>query len=106
LLAIPAQFQYAVTIWLPTNLRTLRGVSVIGTGGYPATTKSGAFASDRVAARLSDRIGLRSTYFLFTSCSALIAVSDAVDPIRNAQMLVVGLPLGSLVSANFSSVGA
>jgi MFS family permease len=97
---------YAVTIWLPTYLKTVRGLSVIGTGGYLAVIISGAFVGYLTAAWLSDRIGRRNTFFLFAVCSALTAVTYTLVPISDAQMFVLGFPLGFFVSGNFSGIGA
>ncbi len=97
---------YAVTIWLPTYLKTVRGLSVIGTGGYLGVIISGAFAGYLTAAWLSDFMGRRNTFFLFAGCSALTAVTYTVLPISDGQMLVLGFPLGFFVSGNFSGIGA
>jgi len=97
---------YAVTIWLPTYLKSVRGLSVIGTGGYLAVIIAGAFAGYLTAAWLSDGIGRRNTFFLFAAFSALTAVTYTLVPISDAQMLVLGFPLGFFVSGNFSGVGA
>ena len=97
---------YAVTIWLPTYLKTVRGLSVIGTGGYLAVIISGAFAGYLTAAWLSDFMGRRNTFFLFAGCSALIAVTYTLLPMSDGQMLVLGFPLGFFVSGNFSGIGA
>ncbi|MEO8164749.1 MAG: MFS transporter, partial [Betaproteobacteria bacterium] len=97
---------YAVTIWLPTYLKTVRGLSVIGTGGYLAVIISGAFAGYLTAAWLSDRIGRRNTFFLFAVCSALTTLTYTLIPISDGQMLLLGFPLGFFVSGNFSGVGA
>jgi MFS family permease len=97
---------YAVTTWLPTYLKTVRGLSVINTGAYLVVIIAGALAGYLVAAWLSDRIGRRNTFFLFALCSALIAVIYTLIPISDATMLVLGFPLGFFVSGNFSGVGA
>jgi MFS family permease len=55
---------------------------------------------------LSDRIGRRNTFFLFAVCSALTAVTYNLVPISDAQMFVLGFPLGFFVSGNFSGIGA
>jgi MFS family permease len=97
---------YAVTTWLPTYLKTVRGLSVVNTGAYLVVIVAGALAGYLVAAWLSDRIGRRNTFFLFALCSALIAVIYTHIPISDATMLVLGFPLGFFVSGNFSGVGA
>ena len=97
---------YAVTIWLPTYLKTTRGLSVIGTGGYLAVIISGALVGYLTAAWMSDHFGRRKTFFLFAVCSALTAVTYTLLPISDALMLVLGFPLGFFVSGNFSGVGA
>ncbi|HVY06439.1 MAG TPA: MFS transporter [Burkholderiales bacterium] len=97
---------YAVTIWLPTYLKTSRGLSVIGTGGYLAVIISGALLGYLSAAWLTDRLGRKKTFFLFAFSSAAIAVIYTLLPIGDALMLVLGFPLGFFVSGNFSGVGA
>jgi MFS family permease len=97
---------YAVTTWLPTYLKTVRGLSVLNTGGYLAVVILGALAGYLVAAWLSDRLGRRRTFFLFAICSALTAVSYTLVPLSNTAMLWLGFPLGFFVSGNFSGVGA
>lgn len=97
---------YAITTWLPTYLKTVRGLSVLDTGGYLIVVIGGALAGYLVAAWLSDRIGRRNTFFLFAVCSAASAVIYTLLPISDALMLVLGFPLGFFVSGNFSGVGA
>ena len=97
---------YAVTTWLPTYLKTVRGLSVLNTGGYLCVIILGALAGYLVAAWLSDHLGRRRTFFLFAACSAITAVAYTLIPISNELMLVLGFPLGFFVSGNFSGVGA
>lgn len=97
---------YAVTTWLPTYLKTVRGLSVLNTGGYLAVIIFGALAGYLVAAWLSDRMGRRNTFFLFALCSAVTAVGYTLIPVSDGLMLVLGFPLGFFVSGNFSGVGA
>jgi MFS family permease len=97
---------YAVTTWLPTYLKTVRGLSVLNTGGYLRVIILGALAGYLVAAWFSDRLGRRRTFFLFAACSAATAVAYTLIPISDGMMLVLGFPLGFFVSGNFSGVGA
>jgi MFS family permease len=97
---------YAVTIWLPTYLKTVRHLSVLDTGGYLGVVIAGSFAGYLCAAWASDRIGRRATFILFAVCSLLVAVSYTLVPIADGTMLALGFPLGFFVSGNFSGVGA
>ena len=66
LLAVGAQGgYYAITTWLPTYLKTTRGLSVLNTGGYLFVVIAGSFVGYLVSAWLSDRIGRKSTLVLF-----------------------------------------
>jgi MFS family permease len=97
---------YAVTTWLPTYLKTVRGLSVLDTGGYLVVIVAGSFAGYLTAAWLTDRLGRRPGFILFAIGSALVAVTYTFAPIGNAAMLFLGFPLGFFVSGNFSGVGA
>ncbi len=97
---------YAVTTWLPTYLKTERGLSVIGTGSYLVVIIVGSFIGYLVSAFLADYMGRRNTFFVFAVSSACVAAFYTFMPISNAAMLVLGFPLGFFVSGNFSGVGA
>jgi MFS family permease len=107
LLAIGAQGgYYAITTWLPTYLKTVRNLSVLGTGGYLAVIIIGSFIGYLVGAYLSDVIGRRLNFLLFAVGSALITVVYTLVEISNAQMLFLGFPLGFFASGIFSGMGA
>jgi sugar phosphate permease len=97
---------YAITIWLPTYLRSVRGLSVLDTGGYLMVIITGSFAGYLAAAWASDRLGRRATFVLFALGSMLVAVAYTLVPIGDTAMLFLGFPLGFFVSGNFSGVGA
>lgn len=97
---------YAVTFWLPTYLKTVRHLSVLGTGLYTTVIIAGSFAGYLVAAYLSDHMGRRKTFVVFAACSAAIAVIYTQLPIDDTTMLLLGFPLGFFVSGNFSGMGA
>lgn len=107
LLAIGAQGgYYAITTWLPTYLKSTRGLSVLDTGGYLFVVIAGSFFGYLVSAWLSDAIGRKSTLVLFAVCSLLAVVGYTYLPISNAVMLLLGFPLGFFASGVFSPVGA
>ncbi|MEO8164813.1 MAG: MFS transporter, partial [Betaproteobacteria bacterium] len=96
---------FAVFSWLPTFLKTERGLSIMNTGWYTMVVIVGSFAGYLVAADLADRIGRKMTFFIFAVGSAIIAVVYTLLPIQNNWMLVLGFPLGFFVSGNFSGCG-
>ena len=96
---------YAVFTWLPTFLKTERGLSVMNTGWYTMVVIVGSFIGYLAAAYLSDHIGRKKTFFIFASGSAIIAVLYTLISISNTMMLFLGFPLGFFVSGNFSGCG-
>ncbi len=96
---------YAVFTWLPTFLKTERGLSVMNTGWYTMVVIVGSFVGYLVAAYLSDHLGRKKTFFIFAAGSAIIAVVYTLIPISNTMMLFLGFPLGFFVSGNFSGCG-
>ena len=96
---------YAVFTWLPTFLKTERGLSIMNTGWYTMVVIVGSFIGYLVAAYLSDHIGRKKTFFIFATGSAIIAVLYTLIPISNTVMLFLGFPLGFFVSGNFSGCG-
>jgi len=97
---------YAVTIWVPTYLKTVRNLSVLNTGAYTFMIIVGSFVGYIVAAYLSDRLGRRKTFIVFAVGTALVAVLYTLVPISDQAMLFLGFPLGFFLSGNFSGVGA
>ncbi len=96
---------YALTIWLPTYLKTVRHLSVFNTGAYLAVVIVGSALGYFCAAYLTDGIGRRRTFFLFAVSSALIVLLYTYLPVSNGTMLVLGLPLGFFASGIFSGMG-
>jgi len=97
---------YAITTWLPTFLKTARGLSVLNTGGYLFVVIVGSFVGYMVSAWLADRLGRKRTLILFAVCSLLTVTAYTYLPISNPVMLVLGFPLGFFASGSFSPVGA
>ena len=96
---------FAVFFWLPTYLKTERGLSVLNTGLYTFVVIFGSFVGYLAAAYASDLLGRKKTFFLFAAGSALIAILYTQIPIDNTLMLFLGFPLGFFVSGNFSGCG-
>src|SRR5207248_3865754 len=97
---------YAITTWLPTFLRTERKLSVLNTGGYLGVLIFGSFCGYLTGAYLADRIGRKKNFFIFAlGCMATVLVYTQAA-ISDAQMLVLGFPLGFFASGIFSGMGA
>jgi MFS family permease len=96
---------FATFFWLPTFLKTERGLSVLNTGWYTFVVIFGSFVGYLAAAYASDHLGRKKTFILFAVGSAAIAVSYTMLPISNTWMLFLGFPLGFFVSGNFSGCG-
>jgi len=107
LLSVGAQGgYYAITTWLPTYLKTTRGLSVLNTGAYLFVVIVGSFVGYLVSAWLADRLGRKRTLVLFAVCSLLAIVAYTYLPISNSGMLLLGFPLGFFASGVFSPIGA
>jgi MFS family permease len=96
---------YALMTWLPTFLRLERGLTILSSGLYLGVIIVGAFAGYIFGAYLSDLIGRRRTFLLYSvSCIAIVAIYTHL-PIRNETMLVLGFPLGFFSVGVFSGIG-
>jgi len=97
---------YAVTTWLPTFLRTERGLTVVGSTGYLALLIVGSFLGYIAGAWLADRIGRRNLFISFSIAASVLVLAYTQIPISNEAMLFLGIPLGFCASAYFSGMGA
>ncbi|REE85255.1 putative MFS family arabinose efflux permease [Cupriavidus plantarum] len=97
---------YAITTWLPTYLKTERGLSVIGTGAYLGVVIVGSYCGYLAGAWLSDRLGRRRAFMLFAVASVIIATVYTQLALDNVLMLALGFPLGFCASGIFSGMGA
>jgi MFS family permease len=97
---------YAITIWLPTFLRTERKLTVIGTSGYIAIIILGSLIGYWVSAWLADRIGRKSNFILYAICSIITVMLYTQLPVDDTTMLFLGFPLGFFASGIFSGMGS
>jgi MFS family permease len=97
---------YAITAWLPTYLKTVRGLSVQGTGGSLAVVIIGSFCGYITSAHLADALGRKNNFYLFSLGSmATVLLYTHVEFGRGALALL-GFPLGFFASGIFSGMGA
>jgi len=97
---------YAITIWLPTYLKTERHLSVFNTSGYLVVLIVGSFLGYVFGAILCDWIGRRASFVLFAIGSFLLGMIYTMLPITDHAMLLLGFPLGIVVQGIFAGVGA
>jgi MFS family permease len=96
---------YAVTTWLPTFLKTDRGLTVVGSAGYLSFLIAGSFTGYLVGAWLADKIGRRALFLVFSAGAIGIVLAYTQLPISNEIMLLLGFPLGFFASGYFSGMG-
>ncbi|HWE06054.1 MAG TPA: MFS transporter [Rhizomicrobium sp.] len=97
---------YAVTTWLPTYLRTERGLSVLDSAGYLVVLIAGSFAGYLSGGFLADRIGRRLGFLVFAIGAGAVVITYTMIPFGNTAMLALGFPLGFFASGVFSGMGA
>lgn len=96
----------AISTWLPTFLRTERGLSVLNSSGYLAVLILGSFCGYVTGGYLSDRIGRRMTFLLFAVSAGIVVATYTAVPFGNAIMLLLGFPMGFFGAGVFSGMGA
>ena len=97
---------YAISTWVPTFLRSERGLTVIGSSGYLAVLITGSFVGYLLGAWLADRIGRRPLFILSSIAAIVLVLVYTTLPFSNTVMLWLGFPLGIASSAYFSGMGA
>jgi MFS family permease len=97
---------YAITAWLPTYLKTVRGLSVMGTGGSVFVVIVGSFCGYLVSAYLSDALGRKRNFYLFAVGSIVTVLLYTHVEFGAGTLLSLGFPLGFFASGIFSGMGA
>ena len=97
---------HAITNWLPTYLRTTKGISVLGSRDYLMVVIAGSFAGYVAGAFLTDKVGRRGHLVIYSLCGLAAVFAYTNLDIDNQAMLWLGFPLGFFASGIFSSAGA
>ncbi|HET9142049.1 MFS transporter [Actinophytocola sp.] len=98
---------YTIATWLPAFLKTERGLSVVGTGGYLFFLITGAFAGYLTGGYFTDRLGRKNTFRLFAVLSgALLLLYTQLPASTGSAVMYLGFPLGFCASAIFSGFGS
>jgi MFS family permease len=96
---------YAITAWVPRFLTTERKLSIVGSTGYLAALIIGSFAGYLVGAWLSDRIGRRNLFLIFSLGAIAVVLVYTQVPLSNEVLWFLGFPLGFFASGYFSGMG-
>jgi len=97
---------YVTLTWLATYLKTVRQLSVLGTGGYLGINIFGSFLGYVISAHLSDWLGRRRTFVLMACAAAVTVACYTLLPLSNTAVLLLGFPLGFFQSGIIAGMGA
>ena len=97
---------YAINTWLPTYLKSSRGLSILSVGASLIIVIAGSFTGYLVSAHLTDLLGRKRTLITFAAFSALTVIFYLYLPIGNQLMVVLGFPMGFFASGLFSPMGS
>jgi MFS family permease len=97
---------YGLFTWLPTYLKTERGLSVMSTGAYLAVIIVAFGIGCVVAGQLLDLLGRRLSVALFAVGCIFVTILYLLLPIGPTAMLLLGFPLGFCAAGIPASMGA
>jgi MFS family permease len=97
---------YVTLTWLATYLRTVRNLSVLGTGAYLGFNIFGSFLGYVISAHLSDWLGRRKTFVIMACAAAIVVPSYTLLPLGPTAALLLGFPLGFFQSGIIAGMGA
>jgi MFS family permease len=96
---------YGLFTWLPTYLKSERGLTVMATSAYLGVIIVAFGTGCLVAGQLLDRVGRRATVAIYAvGCISLTAIY-LLTPISGTTMLLLGFPLGFCAAGIPASLG-
>ncbi len=96
----------ALTTFLPTFLREVRHLSVLGSSAYLGVIIAAFFFGCVASGIASDRFGRRLNAALFALACIVTVLVYIFAPLTNPQMLVLGFPLGFFAAGIPASMAA
>jgi MFS family permease len=97
---------YVTLTWLATYLRTVRNLSILGTGSYLGFNILGSFCGYLISAHLSDWLGRRKTFVIMACAAAVTVAAYTLLPLGDTAVLLLGFPLGFFQSGIIAGMGA
>ncbi len=95
---------YSLMTWLPQFLRSYHSISVIGSAPYLFSLISGCFVGYVTGGWLSDRLGRRPVFLIFSISATVLAYTYTHLSVSNDIVLIMGFPLGFFASGYYSAV--
>jgi len=96
---------YALGVWMPTYLRTVRHLSATTTGGFLFVQILGSFLGFLLGTYLSDLIGRKWTFLLSAILSFVAILLYMFLPMGNTALLFFGVPLQVVFLMKFPPMG-
>ncbi len=95
----------AIVPWLPTFMKTVRHLSVAGAGTNMVIVTIGSFLGFVGSAYLTDIVGRRRNFLIFSVMSWLLTLAYTYLPLGYWGLLGLGLPFGFFTVGAYSSLG-
>ena len=96
---------YAIGIWMPTYLRTVREFSATATGGFLLVQILGALLGFLLGSFLSDAIGRKWTFLWSAILSFVFILLYMFVPMGSTTLLFAGIPLFIVILMKFPPMG-
>jgi MFS family permease len=96
---------YAIGIWMPTYLRSVRGFSATATGGFLMVQILGALIGFLLGSYLSDAIGRKWTFLWSAILSFVFILLYMFVPMGSTALLFAGIPLFVVLLMKFPPMG-
>ena len=96
---------YAIGIWMPTYLRTVRQFSATATGGFLLVQILGALFGFLLGSYLSDAIGRKWTFLWSAILSFVFILLYMFVPMGSTALLFAGIPLNMALLMKFPPMG-
>jgi len=96
---------YAIGIWMPTYLRTVRQFSATATGGFLLVQILGALCGFLLGSYLSDAIGRKWTFLWSAILSFVFILLYMFVPMGSTALLLAGVPLFIVLLMKFPPMG-
>lgn len=97
---------YTISTWLPTYLKTVRGLSVENTGSFLLLHIFCALLGYIWGSYMADSVGRKWTFVIAAIGSAFLILLYMLAPLSNTAVFLLGGPLGFVVYSMFAPMGS